>query len=132
MTVVSTCDGGLVAELIDLLADGLAHALGIDVGLADQPRRLLLGDAQGVLELRAESRVGGVADLVELGLQVFGDRLQTLDLFGLVGLLGVRLDQVAPQFADDRVDFVLLVAPEFGAETRVLRCHVNFPFAGYG
>ncbi len=115
--------GGLGAQRLDLLGGGGAQALDIDIGLGDQPGGLLLGDAKGALEACAETGVGRSAHLVELSLQVVGDGLQSLDVLAQVRLGLVRLDQVAPKLAESLVDFVLLVAPEFGAESRVVYRH---------
>ena len=92
------------------------EVLGVDVGLADEPQGLLLCNPQRVLQLGSEARVGRAADLVELRLKVFGDRLETFDLLCLLGLVGVRLDEIVSQAADDLVDFVLLVSAQFSAE----------------
>jgi hypothetical protein len=93
-----------------------AEVLGVDVGLADETQRLLLRDAEGVLELGAEAGVGRAADLVELRLKILGDRLEPLDLLRLLALVGVGLDEVLSQVAHDLVDFVLLVTAQFSTE----------------
>ena len=91
---------GVAAQLGDLGVDLCAQLVGIDVGLAHESRRLLLGDAQHVLEAGAEAGVGGAAGLVELGLEVFCDGLEALGFLGGVGLVGVGLDQFAAQLLD--------------------------------
>ena len=96
----------------DLVLCGAAQLLGVDVGLRDEAGRLLLGDAERVLELRAEAGEGRAADLFELGGQLFDARVETLDLLGLLGELVVRLDDVASEPIDALVDLILVVSAE--------------------
>ncbi len=114
---------GVLTVLLHLMGDAGSELLGIDVGLADEPGGLLLSDPEDVLEAGAESGIGGAADLVQFGLQIFGDRLEALQLLGLVGLVRVGLDQLAPELVDRLVDVVLLVPAQFGAEARVVCRH---------
>ena len=100
------------AHEVRLVFGGAAELLGVDVGLGDEPRGLLFGDAQGVLELRAETGEGRAADLFELGGELFDAREKALVLLGVLGGLVVRSDDVAAQSVDGLVDLVLVVSAE--------------------
>ena len=100
-----------------------AQLLGIDVGLTDQPRRLLFGNSQRILELGAESAVCGASGLFQLGLK-FGDgRGKPLDLLGRLGLVAVGFDDLAAQVLECAVDLFAVIAAHYGAERFVVSCH---------
>ena len=96
----------------DLVLGGATQLLGVDVGLRDEAGRLLLGDAERVLELRAEAGERRAADLLELGRQLFDAGQEALALLGLLGELVVRVDDVASEPIDALVDLVLVVSAE--------------------
>ena len=72
-------------DLVDLCGHAAAQLLGVDVGLGDQARGLLFGDAKRVLELGAEPRERRASDLFDLGVELLDADLEPLDLLGRVG-----------------------------------------------
>ena len=110
-------------QLRDLGLHRAAQLLGIDVGLTDQPRRLLFGNSQRILELGAESAVCGASGLFQLGLK-FGDgRGKPLDLLGRLGLVAVGFDDLAAQVLECAVDLFAVIAAHYGAERFVVSGH---------
>jgi hypothetical protein len=91
---------------------GATELLSIDVGLRDEPRGLLFGDPERVLELGAESGERGTADLFELGGELFDAGQEPLVLFGVLSRLIVRGDDLATKTIDALVDFVFVIPAE--------------------
>ena len=118
----------ILSQLLHLGSNARAQLLGVDVGLTDQPGRLLFRHPQRVLQTRAQTGIGRAADLVELGLQDFGDGLEALEFFRLVGLVGIRLDEFATEIVDRLVDLVFPIPAKFGAEAGVVCRHSVAPW----
>ena len=110
-------------QLRDLGLHSAPQLLGIDVGLADEPGRLFLGDPEGVLELRAEPAIGRAAGLFDLRLQVIDCRVKPLELFGGLGLVAVCLDQLTPKVLDRTVNLVAIVSAHCSGEGFVVSGH---------
>ena len=108
------------AQLGDLGLHPTPQLLGIDIGLADEPGRLLLGHAQGVLEFRAKTAVGRAAGLLDLCLEIVDSGVKPLELFGGFGLVTVGLDQLATKILDRSVHLVAVVPAHRSGEGLVV------------
>jgi len=113
----------LDAQAVDLRLHTAAQAFRVDVRLADQPGRLLLGDPERVLELGAQTAVGGASGLFDLRLEVLHGRIQPLELLGGFRLVLVGLDQLAPQVLDGAVHLVAVVPAHGSGEGLVVGSH---------
>ncbi|BDZ51152.1 hypothetical protein GCM10025867_33930 [Frondihabitans sucicola] len=114
---------GLFGDALGFVRGRGAKGGGLALGLRDEVVGLLFGEAEGVLQLRAEALVARLADLLELLLELVDALRELLGLVGLLRAVVVRLDQLAAKVLKSLLDLFFLVAAKFCSEFSLISGH---------